>query len=85
VSVDTVLWKAQCHHMTFDRDQMKENAAALAAKGVFVGTSNWKYEGRLGQMYTSACYEFLGKVTQKLYVWATHIIISPNEKCFTAS
>jgi hypothetical protein len=30
--------------MAFDREQIKEKAAALAAKGVFIGTSSWKYE-----------------------------------------
>ena len=38
--------------MPFDRDQMKAKAAALAAKGVFIGTSSWKYEGWFGQLYT---------------------------------
>jgi len=46
----------------FDRDKMKRVAASLAAKGVFVGTSSWKYEGWLGQLYTPARYEFRGKV-----------------------
>ena len=27
---------------------------ALAAKGVYVGTSPWKYEGWLGRLYTPA-------------------------------
>jgi len=31
--------------MAFDRDQMKAKTAALAAKGVFIGPSSWKYEG----------------------------------------
>ena len=47
--------------MPFDRERMKEKAAALAAKGVFVGTSSWKYEGWLGQLYTPARYEYRGK------------------------
>ena len=48
--------------MAFDREQIKTKAAALAAQGVFVGTSSWKYEGWLGQLYTAARYEFRGKV-----------------------
>jgi len=28
--------------MAFDREQMKKKAPALAAKGVYVGTSSWK-------------------------------------------
>jgi hypothetical protein len=30
--------------MGFDREQMKTRAAELAAKGVFIGTSSWKYQ-----------------------------------------
>jgi hypothetical protein len=29
--------------MAFDRDKLKADLAALAAKGVFLGTSSWKY------------------------------------------
>ncbi len=36
----------------------------LAAEGVFVGTSSWKYEGWLGSLYTPARYEYRGKVAQ---------------------
>src|ERR1039458_6222541 len=50
--------------MAFDREQMKRKAAALAAKGVFVGTSSWKYEGWLGQLYTPARYEYRAKVAK---------------------
>ncbi len=50
--------------MAFDRDQMRKKAAALAAKGVYVGTSSWKYEGWFGQLYTPARYEYRGKVAK---------------------
>ena len=50
--------------MAFDREQMKKKAAALAAKGVYIGTSSWKYEGWFGQLYTPARYEFRGKVAR---------------------
>ena len=50
--------------MAFDRDQMKEKAAALAARGVYVGTSSWKYEGWFGQLYTPTRYEYRGKVAK---------------------
>jgi uncharacterized protein YecE (DUF72 family) len=50
--------------MAFDREQIKEKAAALAAKGVFIGTSSWKYEGWLGQLYTPERYEYRGKVAK---------------------
>jgi uncharacterized protein YecE (DUF72 family) len=50
--------------MAFDREQMKKKAAALAAKGVFIGTSSWKYEGWFGQLYTLTRYEYRGKVAK---------------------
>jgi len=48
--------------MAIDREQMKTRAAALAAKGVFIGTSSWKYQGWFGQLYDPARYEYRGKV-----------------------
>jgi len=48
--------------MGFDRERMKTRAAELAARGVFIGTSSWKYEGWLGQLYTPSRYEYRGKV-----------------------
>ncbi len=50
--------------MSFDREQMKGKAAELAAQGVFVGTSSWKYEGWLKQLYTPARYEYRGKLAR---------------------
>ena len=50
--------------MAFDRELMKLKVAGLAAKGVYIGTSSWKYEGWLGQLYTPACYEYRGKVAK---------------------
>src|SRR6185503_19113546 len=38
--------------MAFDREAVKQRAAELAPKGVFIGTSSWKYEGWFGQLYT---------------------------------
>lgn len=43
---------------------MKQRAAALAAKGVFIGTSSWKYEGWLSQLYTASRYEYRGKMAK---------------------
>ena len=39
-------------------------AAELAAQGVFIGTSSWKYEGWMGQLYTPQRYEYRGKVAK---------------------
>src|SRR6266850_560473 len=50
--------------MAFDREAIKLRAAELAAKGVFIGTSSWKYEGWFGQLYTPQRYEYRGKVAK---------------------
>ena len=43
---------------------MTKAAADLAAKGVYVGTSSWKYEGWLGLLYHPERYEYRGKVAK---------------------
>ena len=53
--------------MPFDREHIKSKAAELAAQGVFLGTSSWKYEGWLNQLYTPGRYEFRGKVATKRF------------------
>ena len=50
--------------MPFDREQMKKKAVELAAKGVFIGTSSWKYEGWFGQLYMPERYEYRGKIAK---------------------
>src|SRR6476619_6002073 len=50
--------------MPFDRERIKVKAADLAAKGVFIGTSSWKYEGWFGQLFTPARYEYRGKLAK---------------------
>jgi uncharacterized protein YecE (DUF72 family) len=46
---------------------MKAKVAKLAAAGVFIGTSSWKYDGWFGQLYTPARYEYRGKVATKRF------------------
>ena len=50
--------------MAFSLEALKSRVAALAANGVFIGTSSWKYEGWLGQLYTPSRYEYRGKVAK---------------------
>ena len=50
--------------MPFNREQMKTTTAKLAAQGVFIGTSSWKYEGWLGQLYAPERYEYRGKLAK---------------------
>lgn len=42
--------------MRFNRDQLKSSVARLAEKGVFLGTSSWKYPGWCGQLYDEGRY-----------------------------
>ena len=50
--------------MSFDKDQMREQAESLATQGAYIGTSSWKYEGWMGQLYTPEHYEYRGKLAK---------------------
>jgi len=50
--------------MSFDRERMQARAATLASQGVYLGTSSWKYEGWMGQLYTAGRYEYRGKLAK---------------------
>lgn len=39
----------------------------LAEQGIFIGTSSWKYEGWLGQIYTPERYFTRGKFSRKKF------------------
>src|SRR3954452_13529576 len=41
--------------------ELAARASSLAAQGVYIGTSSWKYEGWCGSLYTPARYEYRGK------------------------
>jgi len=56
------------------QDELPPQAAALApklrtlaAKGLFFGTSSWKYEGWLGSIYSPALYQTRGKLSMKKF------------------
>ncbi len=51
----------------FDRGRLAERLRRLAAEGVFVGTSSWKYEGWLGQVYTRQRYLVRGVFSQRRF------------------
>jgi len=53
--------------MGFNREQMKSRAADLAAKGVFIGTSSWKYSGWRGMLYDEARYTYRGKFAESRF------------------
>jgi hypothetical protein len=51
--------------MAFQREKIKPKLAALADKGVYVGTSSWKYQGWLNKM-PNAVWSLLGGFTSVL-------------------
>ena len=48
----------------FDRNRLRDQAARLAAQGVFIGTSSWKYPGWRGQLYDEQRYVYRGKFAE---------------------
>jgi uncharacterized protein YecE (DUF72 family) len=51
----------------FDRQRLRDRLAALAQQNIFIGTSSWKYEGWLGQIYSRGRYLTRGRFSQKLF------------------
>jgi uncharacterized protein YecE (DUF72 family) len=50
--------------MNFDRATLAHHARELAARGVFLGTSSWKYPGWIGQLYTHDRYVWRGRYAE---------------------
>ncbi len=50
--------------MAFNRERVRAAVAAVAGQRVYIGTSSWKYEGWLDQLYTPARYEYRGRVAK---------------------
>jgi uncharacterized protein YecE (DUF72 family) len=48
----------------FAREAVREKAAALAGRGVYLGTSSWKYLGWRGQLYDETRYVFKGRFAE---------------------
>jgi uncharacterized protein YecE (DUF72 family) len=53
--------------VSFTRKILAEQAASLAAQGVYVGTSSWKYSGWCGTLYDPARYEYRGKFAESRF------------------
>jgi len=51
----------------FDCDELRNRLNALAARGIFIGGSSWKYEGWLGQIYSRQRYQVRGRFSKKLF------------------
>src|SRR5215469_2764973 len=52
---------------TFDRDDLAARVRHLAENGIFVGTSSWRYEGWLDQIYTPSRYFTNGRFSKKKF------------------
>jgi len=50
---------------SFDKEALGRKLRALADQRIFIGTSSWKYDGWLGQIYTRERYFSRGKFSQK--------------------
>jgi len=48
----------------FHRERLQPALAALAGRGVYVGTSSWKYPGWRGQLYDEARYVYRGRFAE---------------------
>ena len=48
----------------FDRDDLARRVQKLAMRGVFIGTSSWKYPGWRGKIYDSSRYMVKGRYSE---------------------
>src|SRR5689334_6996628 len=53
--------------MAFERERVKNAAARLAANGVYIGTSSWRYPGWRGLLYDESHYLWRGKVSESQF------------------
>jgi len=51
----------------FDSAQLRNRLADLASKGVFIGTSSWKYPGWRGMVYDESRYLYRGKFAKSRF------------------
>jgi len=49
------------------RERLAARLAELAARGILIGTSSWKYPGWMGQIYTEDRYKTRGRFSQKRF------------------
>ncbi|MCD6051846.1 MAG: hypothetical protein K0Q55_3255, partial [Verrucomicrobia bacterium] len=60
--------EASCYLETrMDGLELKPALAELAASGVYVGTSSWKYAGWIGQLYDEQRYVYRGKFAESRF------------------
>lgn len=46
---------------------LRDRLGALAALGIFIGGSSWKYEGWVGQIYSRSRYQVRGRFSRRLF------------------
>jgi uncharacterized protein YecE (DUF72 family) len=51
----------------FDRARLHSKLASLVAENVYIGTSSWKYEGWIGQIYSRDRYLVRGRFSEKRF------------------
>lgn len=49
------------------RTELAQRLRRLAGEGIWFGTSSWKYEGWLGQIYSEERYEYRGRFSKKRF------------------
>jgi uncharacterized protein YecE (DUF72 family) len=52
---------------SFNRQELAERLRKLAAQGIFIGGSSWKYQGWIGQIYSRSNYLSRGRLSRKLF------------------
>jgi len=52
---------------SFDKEGLARRLRELASERIYIGTSSWKYDGWLGQIYTRERYLSRGKFSQKQF------------------
>jgi uncharacterized protein YecE (DUF72 family) len=53
--------------MEFDKIRLRDQLADLASKGVFIGTSSWKYPGWRGMVYDESRHLYRGKFAKSRF------------------
>lgn len=52
---------------SFDQGKLAAALRSLASENIWIGTSSWKYEGWMGQIYTRENYLTRGRFSQRLF------------------
>lgn len=55
------------HREPFDRARLAQRLRELARQDIWIGTSSWKYEGWIGQVYTRERYLARGSFSKRLF------------------